>query len=36
MKIIINECVPSVEKRGLSERRIVSVQDAGWAGIKNG
>ena len=36
MKIIIDECVPSIVKRGLPERNIVSVQDKGWAGIKNG
>ena len=36
MKIIIDECVPSIVKRNLPEREIVSVQDMGWAGIKNG
>ena len=36
MKIIIDECVPSIVKRGLPAREIVSVQDMGWAGIKNG
>ncbi len=36
MKIIIDECVPSIVKRGLPERSIVTVQDMGWAGIKNG
>ena len=36
MKIIIDECVPSIVKRGLSERGIVSVQDMGWAGVQNG
>ena len=36
MKIIIDECVPSIVKRGLPERKIVSVQEMGWAGIKNG
>ena len=36
MRIIIDECVPSIVKRGLSERKIVSVQDAGWAGVENG
>lgn len=36
MKIIIDECVPSIVKRGIPERGIVSVQDMGWAGIKNG
>ncbi len=36
MRIIIDECVPSIVKRGLPQRKIVSVQDAGWAGVKNG
>jgi len=36
MKIIIDECVPSIVKRGLLKRDVVSVQDMGWAGIKNG
>ena len=36
MKIIIDECVPSIVKRGLRERSIVTVQEMGWAGIKNG
>ena len=36
MKIIIDECVPSIVKRGLPALGIVSVQDLGWAGIKNG
>lgn len=36
MKIIIDECVPSIVKRGLRERDIVTVQEMGWDGIKNG
>ncbi len=36
MKVIIDECVPSIVKRQLSDRDIVSVQEMGWAGIKNG
>jgi len=36
MKIIIDECVPSIVKRRLPSRNIVTVQQAGWAGIKNG
>ncbi|MFN0278011.1 MAG: hypothetical protein ACKVRN_05340 [Pyrinomonadaceae bacterium] len=36
MKIIIDECVPSIVKRGLPERNIVTIQELGWAGIKNG
>lgn len=36
MRIIIDECVPSIVKHGLPLLNIVSVQDMGWAGIKNG
>ena len=36
MKVIIDECVPSIVKRGLPDLNIVSVQDKGWAGVKNG
>ena len=36
MRIIIDECVPSIVKHGLPSLNIVSVQDMGWAGIKNG
>jgi hypothetical protein len=36
MKIIIDECVPSIVKRALPAHNIVTVQDMGWAGIKNG
>ncbi len=35
MRIIIDECVPNIVKR-IPDRDIVSVQDMGWAGIKNG
>ena len=36
MRIILDECVPSIAKRGLPRRSIVTVQEMGWAGIKNG
>lgn len=36
MKIIIDECVPSIVKRGLPSYNIVTVQEMGWAGIQNG
>ena len=36
MKIIVDECVPNIVIRGLPERDIVSVQQMGWGGIKNG
>jgi hypothetical protein len=36
MKVIIDECVPHIVKRRLAERQIKTVQEMGWAGIKNG
>jgi hypothetical protein len=36
MKIIIDECVPSIVKKRLPSRDIVTVQEMGWAGVKNG
>jgi len=36
MNIIIDECVPSIVKRGLPHRTIRTVQEMGWSGIKNG
>jgi hypothetical protein len=36
MKVIIDECVPYIVKRRLPERQIQTVQEMGWAGIKNG
>ncbi|MBC7901111.1 MAG: DUF5615 family PIN-like protein [Saprospiraceae bacterium] len=36
MKIIIDECVPSIVKKLLPQRKIKTVQEMGWAGIKNG
>jgi hypothetical protein len=36
MKIIIDECVPNIVKKGLPDRNIKTVQEMGWAGIKNG
>jgi PIN like domain len=36
MKIIIDECVPSIVKRELPALSIVTVQEMGWAGVKNG
>lgn len=36
MRIIIDECVPSIVKSGLPARDIVTVQEMGWSGIKNG
>jgi hypothetical protein len=36
MRIILDECVPRIVKRGLLDRDITTVQEMGWAGIKNG
>ena len=36
MKIIIDECVPHIVKKRLSPREIKTVQEMGWAGVKNG
>ena len=36
MRIILDECVPNIVKRGLPSRAIVTVQEIGWAGLKNG
>lgn len=36
MKIIIDECVPSIVKQDLPSRDIMTVQEMGWAGLKNG
>ena len=36
MKIIIDECVPHIVKKRLIEREIKTVQEMGWAGVKNG
>ncbi len=36
MKILLDECTPHVLKRLLTEFDIMTVQELGWAGIKNG
>lgn len=36
MNIIIDECVPYVVKKRLPHRQIKTVQEMGWAGVKNG
>lgn len=36
MKIIIDECVPHIVKKRLPAREIKTVQEMGWAGVKNG
>lgn len=36
MRILLDECTPRVLKTRLHDFDIVTVQDVGWAGIKNG
>jgi hypothetical protein len=36
MKIILDECVPLLVKKGLPDHDITTVQLNGWSGIKNG
>ncbi|MFQ5631640.1 MAG: DUF5615 family PIN-like protein [bacterium] len=36
MKILLDECTPRVVKKRLAHFFIRTVQDMGWAGIKNG
>jgi hypothetical protein len=36
MKIIIDECVPHIVKKRLPQQEIKTVQEMGWAGVKNG
>jgi predicted nuclease of predicted toxin-antitoxin system len=36
MKILLDECTPHVLKRLLTEFDVTTVQELGWAGIKNG
>ena len=36
MNVIIDECVPRIVKKRMPDREIKTVQEMGWAGIKNG
>ena len=36
MRILLDECVPKRLKRELIGHEVKTVQDMGWAGIKNG
>lgn len=36
MKILLDECTPRIVKTRLRSHEIHTVQDCGWAGIKNG
>ena len=36
MKILIDECVPHLVKRGLPNRVVKTVREMGWSGTQNG
>ena len=36
MRLLLDECVPKRLKRDLLGHEVQTVQDMGWAGIKNG
>lgn len=36
MKVLLDECTPRVVKKRLPAHDISTVQEMGWAGIKNG
>lgn len=36
MKILFDECVPKRLRRYLHIHEVITTQEAGWAGIKNG
>lgn len=36
MKILLDECTPRIVKLRLTQLDISTVQEMGWAGIKNG
>ena len=36
MKVLLDECTPRIVKKRLPDYDISTVQEMGWAGIKNG
>ncbi len=36
MKILLDECLPKKLKRRLEEHIVITVQEQGWSGRKNG
>ena len=36
MRLLLDECVPKRLKRQLSGHQVLTVREAGWAGLKNG
>lgn len=36
MKILFDECVPTLLRKFLGEHEVITVTEQGWSGIKNG
>ena len=36
MKVLLDECVPSPLRKVLSNHQVVTIDELGWKGIKNG
>ncbi len=36
MRLLLDECVPRKLRRELQGHEVLTVQEAGWAGVKNG
>jgi hypothetical protein len=36
MRLLLDECVPRRLKRELTGHQVLTVRDAGWAGLENG
>lgn len=36
MKVLLDECTPRIVKKRLSRHDVSTVQEMGWAGVKNG
>ncbi len=36
MRLLLDECVPRKLRRELKGHEVLTVQEAGWAGVKNG
>ena len=36
MKVLLDECTPLIIKKRLSGQDVSTVQEMGWAGVKNG
>jgi hypothetical protein len=36
VKVLLDECTPLIVKKRLSGHDVITVQEMGWAGVKNG